>query len=103
MYQLHGGMKPREAWLSRADHFGCGDTVMRFIAMTSAHFRVLSKICSSWRETRCDRTRGPWGGGAAGAIWRLRALAPYALLELILPGGTVIALLLWLYRRRTAT
>jgi hypothetical protein len=30
----------------------------------------------------------------------LKALAPYALIDLILPGGSVIALLLWLYRRR---
>jgi hypothetical protein len=41
-----------------------------------------------------------WGGCAAAAIVRLRALAPYALIELVLPGGSVMALLLWLYRRR---
>lgn len=41
-----------------------------------------------------------WGGYAAAVIVRLRALAPYALIELILPGGSVMALLLWLYRRR---
>lgn len=29
----------------------------------------------------------------------LRELGPYAVVELILPGGTVIAVLLWLYRR----
>ena len=34
------------------------------------------------------------GGHAAAAIVRLRALAPYALIELILPGGSVMALLL---------
>lgn len=33
-------------------------------------------------------------------LLRLRALAPYALIELILPGGSMVALLLWLYRRR---
>jgi hypothetical protein len=37
---------------------------------------------------------------AALVIGRLKALAPYALIELILPGGSVMALLLWLYRRR---
>src|ERR1700721_4769114 len=37
---------------------------------------------------------------AAAAIARLKALAPYALIELVLPGGSVMALLLWLYRRR---
>ena len=41
-----------------------------------------------------------WGGYAAGVIVRLKALAPYALIELVLPGGSVMALLLWLYRRR---
>jgi hypothetical protein len=41
-----------------------------------------------------------WGGSAAAVIVRFKALAPYALIELILPGGSVMALLLWLYRRR---
>lgn len=41
-----------------------------------------------------------WGGYAAAAIVRFKALAPYALIELILPGGSVVALLLWVYRRR---
>jgi hypothetical protein len=41
-----------------------------------------------------------WGGCAAAEIVRLKALAPYALIELILPGGSVMALLLWLYRRK---
>jgi hypothetical protein len=36
----------------------------------------------------------------AAVIVRIRALAPYALLELVLPGGSIMALLLWLYRRR---
>jgi hypothetical protein len=30
----------------------------------------------------------------------LRDLGPYAAIELLLPGGSLIALLLWLYRRR---
>lgn len=37
---------------------------------------------------------------AAGLFARLRDLAPYAAIELILPGGSVLALLLWLYRRQ---
>ena len=39
------------------------------------------------------------GAYAAAAVAKLRAVAPYALIELILPGGSVMALLLWLYRR----
>ncbi len=30
----------------------------------------------------------------------LRSIGPYAAIELVLPGGTVIALLIWLYRNR---
>jgi hypothetical protein len=30
----------------------------------------------------------------------LRNLAPYAAIELVLPGGSLMALLLWLYRRQ---
>jgi hypothetical protein len=41
-----------------------------------------------------------WIRYAAAVIVRLKVLAPYALIELILPGGSVMALLLWLYRRR---
>ena len=33
-------------------------------------------------------------------VGKIRAVAPYALMELILPGGSVMALLLWLYRRQ---
>ena len=29
-----------------------------------------------------------------------RGLSPYLMVELLLPGGTLIALALWLYRRR---
>lgn len=37
------------------------------------------------------------------AIWGVvRAFAPYAAIELILPGGTILAILCWLYRRRLA-
>jgi hypothetical protein len=31
---------------------------------------------------------------------KLWALAPYAMMELILPGGSLMALLLWFYRRQ---
>ena len=37
------------------------------------------------------------------ALWGvLKGLAPYAAIELLLPGGTIIALLCWLYRKRRA-
>jgi hypothetical protein len=37
---------------------------------------------------------------AAAIGGKLRDLAPYAMMELILPGGSLMALLLWLYRRQ---
>ena len=33
-------------------------------------------------------------------VCKLRMLAPYAAIELVLPGGSVIALLLWFWRRQ---
>jgi hypothetical protein len=35
-------------------------------------------------------------------VAQFRTLGPYFAIELILPGGSVLALLLWLYRRRLA-
>ena len=34
-------------------------------------------------------------------IHAAREASPYLLVELILPGGTLIAILLWLYRHRS--
>jgi len=33
---------------------------------------------------------------------QFRSLGPYLVIELILPGGSIMALLLWTYRRRLA-
>jgi hypothetical protein len=55
---------------------------------------------ASWRDTRWTLALRNWIGQAASVIVRFKALAPYALIELVLPGGSVLALLLWLYRRR---
>jgi hypothetical protein len=51
---------------------------------------------------RCSlgkRTLGDW---TAAALARLKDLAPYAAIELLLPGGSLVALSLWFYRRRKA-
>jgi len=41
-----------------------------------------------------------WIAGWIGrGVVALKSLGPYAAIELILPGGSVLALLLWLYRR----
>jgi hypothetical protein len=36
------------------------------------------------------------------AVEVLRRLGPYAAIELLLPGGSILAILLWLYRRHRA-
>jgi hypothetical protein len=46
-----------------------------------------------------------WGGPSgclAAVATKLRNLAPYAAIALFLPGGSMIALLLWFYRRQKA-
>jgi hypothetical protein len=65
-------------------------------------FSVNSSVLkgATWRDARWTIALRNWGGHAATLIARFRALAPYALMELVLPGGSVMALLLWLYRRR---
>ena len=51
----------------------------------------------------CGTVRPRWLapviGGLRRATYAVRQLGPYAAIELILPGGSVLALLLWLYRR----
>jgi hypothetical protein len=43
------------------------------------------------------RTLGAW---MTAVFARFKDLAPYAAIELLLPGGSVLALTLWFYRRR---
>lgn len=52
-------------------------------------------IVSQGRKTVMKAVSGWFEKGLAG----VRQLGPYALVELLLPGGTVFAVLLWLYRR----
>lgn len=39
-------------------------------------------------------------GGVARVQHWLRSLGPYVAIELLLPGGTIVALALWAYRQR---
>jgi hypothetical protein len=39
-------------------------------------------------------------GGVARVQHWLRSLGPYVVIELLLPGGTIVALALWAYRQR---
>ena len=67
--------------------------------MTLANFMLILKRANR-HDARWTLTLRNWGGYAAAVVVRFKALAPYALIELVLPGGSVMALLLWLYRRR---
>jgi hypothetical protein len=67
--------------------------------MTSANAMSILKG-ATWRDARWTLALRNLGSYAAAVVVRLKALAPYALIELVLPGGSVMALLLWLYRRR---
>jgi hypothetical protein len=69
--------------------------------MTSTSSSSRVKGCEIQRDVRWTYTLRVCGVYAKSAFLRLKALAPYALIELILPGGSVMAVLLWLYRRRS--
>ena len=57
-----------------------------------------SKLPPHWR-CAARSPQAPWKQAASTVLARLRDVAPYAALELVLPGGSLMALLLWLYRR----
>ncbi len=40
------------------------------------------------------------GASAAAVALKLKDLAPYTVIALVVPGGALMALLLWLYRRQ---
>jgi hypothetical protein len=70
--------------------------------MTSANSISILKPRAIGRESRGMDALRALRVSATAIVVRLKALAPYALIELILPGGSVMALLLWLYRRRNS-
>jgi hypothetical protein len=45
----------------------------------------------------------PWANGLTRVVATLRDLAPYAAIEIVLPGGSLMAFLLWLYRRQKSS
>jgi hypothetical protein len=47
-----------------------------------------------------QKSRSVRHGWMAAAIAGLKEFGPYAAIELVLPGGSLIAILLWLHRRR---
>jgi hypothetical protein len=71
---------------------------MTITAETTSTFNcdvAVIRIIGAPRATTFKKWTGWMGRGVAG----LREVAPYAAIELLLPGGSMVALLLWLYRR----
>jgi hypothetical protein len=67
---------------------------MMSVSQPSATFNDLLDA----REIAAPRA---WTAYTAAAIAKLRRLAPYVAIELVMPGGSMLALLLWLYRRHS--
>jgi len=71
-------------------------TAAAAIAISTSSDDILSpRVSTTAGENSSLGVRG-W---MARAIPQLKELAPYAALELILPGGSLMAILLWVYRR----
>ena len=72
---------------------------MTSIAKTALNFScdcTLSRANTALRESTFQILTGWLRRGFAG----LRELAPYAAIELLLPGGSLMALGLWFFRRK---
>lgn len=57
-------------------------------------------IASRSRDAQCLAAPRMLSAYTAVVVAKLRDPAPYAAIELVLPGGSLMALLLWLYRRQ---
>jgi hypothetical protein len=71
---------------------------MMFASESTATFNAGPESTGS-RGTSCGRPR-TWSAHTASVVAKLREFAPYAAMELVLPGGSLMALGLWLYRRQ---
>ena len=72
--------------------------MMSSLESTSTFNARLGPKCR--RHTRRMPAARKLSAYAAVVVAKLRDLAPYAVIELVLPGGSLMALLLWLYRRQ---
>ncbi|MDP9011603.1 MAG: hypothetical protein M3O41_02895 [Pseudomonadota bacterium] len=68
--------------------------------MSASESAVIFNTANRGRDAQCRTAQWTLRASTAAVVAKLRDLAPYAALELVLPGGSLIALLLWLYRRQ---
>jgi len=66
---------------------------------SSATFNAGPESAGS-RPTSCRNQSRKLSAYTAVVVAKLREFAPYAALELVMPGGSLMALGLWLYRRQ---
>jgi hypothetical protein len=59
-------------------------------------------VFNSSRDVQHRTAPRMWSGHRMAVVARLRELAPYTAI-LMLPGGSLLALVLWLYRRQKGT
>src|SRR5260370_34839280 len=77
---------------------GSGRLMMMFASESTATFNAGPESTGS-RGTSCRKPPRTWSAQTAAVVAKLREFAPYAAI-LVLPGGSVRALGLWLYRRQ---
>jgi hypothetical protein len=73
--------------------------MMRFASESTATFNAGPESTGN-RGTSCRKPPRTWSAHTAVVVAKLREFAPYAAMELVLPGGSLMALGLWLYRRQ---
>jgi hypothetical protein len=73
--------------------------MMMFASESTATFNAGPESTGS-RGTSCSKPPRTWSAHTAAVVAKLREFAPYAAMELVLPGGSLMALGLWLYRRQ---
>jgi hypothetical protein len=64
-------------------------------SIASFSSKLFSDRSRQWRTAQ-----RMWRAHTAAVVAKLREFAPYAAIELVMPGGSLMALLLWLYRRQ---
>jgi hypothetical protein len=72
---------------------------MMFTGESTATFNAGPESTGS-RGTSCRKPPRRWSAHTAAVVAKLREFAPYAAMELVMPGGSLMALGLWLYRRQ---
>ena|ERR1700730_13911710 len=80
---------------------GAERLIMMFASESTATFNDGLGSTGS-RGAPCRTAPRMWSGHRAAIVARLRELAPYGAI-LMLPGGSLLALVLWLYRRQKGT